>query len=133
MPHESGSPVRSAGLFEQEKKGVCLVLDWSLMNSAIMGSSRKEPREDSTSLPESSHASSAISKDASRRAKAGNSIFKPDIFVSLDADIAPEGTMHLLHPITVASMLIYHIKHVHFPSLTGSPYLFSVKQSTKAM
>ncbi|CDJ68001.1 hypothetical protein, conserved [Eimeria necatrix] len=134
VPHESGTPVRTAGLFEQEKKkGVCLVLDWSLINSSIMGSSKKEPREDSTSLPESSPVSPGTPKDASRRAKAKHSIFKPDIFLSLGAEIAPEGTMHLLHPITVASMLIYHIKHVHFPSLAGSPYLFSVKQRTKAM
>lgn len=129
VPHEGGIPVRTDGIFERrQKKGVCLVLDSSLISAAELyrenqtirlSPSRLESHEGSTEM------SNKSKKAFAQTEKPG---FKPDVFLSLGSDVAPKGSMGLLHPVTTASLLLYHTKQWHFPSLGGSPHLFSVKQ-----
>ncbi|CDJ49362.1 hypothetical protein, conserved [Eimeria brunetti] len=134
VPHEEGIPVQTAGIFEKrEKRGVCLVLDSNLIDAAEVHR-ESQPSELATSEVESSDefaaAMSSNEPKRGRRAEAGKYGFKPDVFLSLGSDVAPEGSMPLMHPITSASLLLYHMKNSHFPSLRGSPYLFSVKQTS---
>lgn len=116
VPHKHGISVRTSGIFEErKKKGVCLVLDDALQKAAEVAYATLQAGR------------SMLSTGAS---SLGNEVrtFKPDMYLSLGSEVAPEKSMELLHPITVASLLIYHIKHVHFPTLRGSPYIFLRKQ-----
>lgn len=131
VPHEGGIPVRTAGIFEKRKKrGVCLVLDTSLISAAERYHHASKASQFGASRVEGSEDASSMSNEPrrGRLAQAEKSSFKPDVFLSLGSDVAPNGSMPLLHPITTASLLLYHVKHSHFPSLAGSPHLFSVKQ-----
>lgn len=129
VPHANGIPVRTAGIFEErKKKGVCLVLDETLV-SAAEGS----PATATSENLHKSRGSSPVALDCPQRAtsnefKAKAFVFKPDISLSLGDDVAPEGSMQFLHPITVASLLLYHAKQAHFPNVRGSPHIFSIKQ-----
>lgn len=130
VPHEGGIPVRTSGIFERkQKKGVCLVLDSSLISAAQQYHKSRRSDSASTGRVGSSGDAPAISNERKREgARAERCDFKPDVLLSLGSDVAPTGSMPLLHPVTAASLLLYHTKSFHFPSLGGSPYLFSVKQ-----
>lgn len=116
VPHIHGISATTAGLFEErKKKGVCLVLDDALQKAAEMAYATYQVGRSISSTKGCSLATEVRT-------------FKPDMYLALGNEVAPEKSMELLHPITIASLLIYHIKHIHFPTLRGSPYLLSRKQ-----
>lgn len=125
VPRADGIPVRTAGLFEdRKKKGVCLVVDSAFMSAAGRTSVKPGGQQPQTSFCNSG----VVSEPASCETTQERPGLEPDMFLSLGSDVAPEGSMQLLHPITVASLLLYQTKQAHFASLRGSPHVFSVKQ-----
>ncbi|XP_022590966.2 uncharacterized protein LOC34619334 [Cyclospora cayetanensis] len=130
IPHEKGTPAKTPGILGSgKKKGVCLILDSSLQSIAdamIDGASTQKVDIGGFS----SDVKPLLGKQTSKCLPSAKSVFKPDMFLSLGADVAPDKSMQLLHPITVASLLLYHTKQAHFPNLRGSPFLFSVGQKS---
>ncbi|KAL8430685.1 hypothetical protein Efla_003667 [Eimeria flavescens] len=122
VPDSSGIPVTTAGIFET-KKGVCLVLDTRIMNSVGNGGVQKVTRAEAR-YSDKNAVSDVRGHASPRKAIPDVCKFKPDVSLSL-GDVAPESSMELLHPISVASLLLYNVKQKHFPALHGSPFVFS--------
>ncbi|CDJ57270.1 hypothetical protein, conserved [Eimeria maxima] len=93
VPHEGGIPVRTSGIFERkQKKGVCLVLDSSLISAAQQFHNSRRSVSASTGRVRSSGDAPAISNERKREgARAERCDFKPDILLSLGSDVAPTG------------------------------------------
>lgn len=129
VPHSHGVPVTTPGIFEGKmQKGVCLVLDSAIIDGQVHN---MEVERHKTSNDPSSSVSDfpSLRRSANAGKGAGRTCsFVADLALSLGSDVAPRKSLQLLHPITVASLMLYHTKMMHFPDVQGSPFVFPLKQ-----
>ncbi|KAL8429574.1 hypothetical protein ACSSS7_006504 [Eimeria intestinalis] len=122
-PHPQGIPVTAAGIFEnQRKSGVCLVLDSSFMGPSDDCNAASAERRKASYVVSDLYKASPSRKSAAKKCHC-----EPDLCLSLGG-VSPDSSMELLHPVSVASLLLYHVKQMHFPTLRGSPFIFSPSQ-----
>lgn len=128
FPGSSSVPLNTPELFStMGYKGVCLLIDSFVANAMRERQCGAATRDvASADLTGTQEDRVGIESRVFRKFQDSIAGFSSDLLISLDERIVPLDKLKWLHPTTVASLMLYYIKKTHFPSTTGSAYVYTI-------